>query len=671
MDKEDFIKITFQPSGKRGLVKKGSTLLEASRQLGVDIETTCGGRETCGKCKVRLDNGAPGNSGELTAVSGWAESEKKYINEEQKQAGYRLACATKVFEDLAVYVPEESRASHQVVRKNLSEAVTSWNPAVKLYYIEAQPPSFDNPLGDLERVTQALETAHGLTNLEVDYNALVTLSDTLRASDFKITAAVWNNRELIGFRAGRREDYYGLAVDIGTTTIAAYLLNMTSMEIIGAVSMMNPQVKYGEDLISRIAYCQNNADGLGKLRGDVVKGLNKLVDKSLDLLTQQSDTTEVGGDPDRANTMASAESSIIMDMTVVCNTAMSHIFLNLNPMYLALAPFTPAAHRSLNIKARDLGIRINQAAYVHILPNEAGFVGADNVGALIAEEPLKDNKLQLIIDIGTNGELALSDGKTLLSASCATGPALEGAQLSFGMRAAPGAIERVQIDPVTHEVNYKVVGDPLWKNESANGGPKAKGICGSGIIDAVAQFFLTGVINKGGAFSETLKTKRFRRGNEANTSEFVLAWKEETSIGSDVVVTQKDIRQIQLAKGALYCGCKLLMKRLGVKQVDLIKIAGAFGSHIDPLNALIIGLFPDCDPASVRAVGNAAGMGACLALLNVDKRAEADWVARKAEHIELNLDPDFQEQFVEAMHFPHMFDPFPSLEGIIPEDDET
>ncbi len=584
MDSEDFIKITFQPSGKRGLIKRGTTLLEAARRLGVDIETTCGGRESCGKCKVRLDNGASGNAAGEPLVSDWAESEQKFIGEKRKRAGYRLACAVRAYQDLVVYVPEESRATHQVVKKNLTEAVTTLNPAVKLYYIETSQPSFDDPLPDLERVAQALENSYGLTDLTVDYHALADLSGALRSSDFKITVAVWNNREIIAFRPGRRDNYYGLAVDIGTTTIAAYLLDMVSMEIIGAVSMMNPQVKYGEDLISRIAYCQDNRDGLAKLRGDVVEGLNKLVSRSLNLLSKQTSPKADGpNDPTAA---------AIMDMTVVCNTAMSHIFLNLNPTWLALAPFTPTANRSLNIKARDLGIRINPGSYVFVLPNEAGFVGADNVGALIAEEPLKEDRPQLIIDIGTNGELALSDGKTLLTASCATGPALEGAQLSFGMRAAPGAIERLRIDPVTHDVDYKAIGDHLWKSESAQSG-RVKGICGSGIIDAVAQFFLTGIINKSGAFCETLKTERFRRGEQANKSEFVLAWKEETSIGADVVVTQQDIRQIQLAKGALYCGCKLLMRRLGMDKVDRIKIAGAFGSHIDPLNALIIGMFPD------------------------------------------------------------------------------
>ncbi len=356
----------------------------------------------------------------------------------------------------------------------------------------------------------------------------------------------------------------------------------------------------------------------------------------------------------------------IVDVTLVGNTAMHHILLKLDPEFVGLAPFPPVIHRSLDIKARDLGININESAYVHILPNEAGFVGADNVGVLIAEEPYKHDQMQLLIDIGTNGELVLGNNKKLISCSCATGPALEGAQLSYGMRAAPGAIERILIDPDTHEVDYKVIGRDAWKKYSKPEDIKTKGICGSGILDVLAELYRSGVIEKSGRFSKNQKSNRYRVNPDTKQPEFVIAWANETSIGKDVVITQKDVRQIQLGKGALYTGCKLMMRRMGLEKVDTIKIAGAFGTHVDKTKALIMGLFPDCDLEMVHAVGNAAGDGARAALLNREKRAEANWVARNVEYIELTVESDFQQQFMEAMQVPHMKDAFPHLDGLVP-----
>jgi uncharacterized 2Fe-2S/4Fe-4S cluster protein (DUF4445 family) len=331
-----------------------------------------------------------------------------------------------------------------------------------------------------------------------------------------------------------------------------------------------------------------------------------------------------------------------------------------------MAPFPPLIHHSLDIKARDLGIKINSSAYMHVLPIEAGFVGADNVGVLITEEPYNKDEVQLIIDIGTNGELVLGNKEKLISSSCATGPALEGAQILFGMRAAPGAIERISIDPETKEVDYKVIGRDAWRSYSEPKDMKAKGICGSGILDLLADLYRAGIIAKSGVFNKKLTSKRFRINAENRQPEFVLAWAEDTSIGKDIVVTQRDVRQIQLAKGALYAGCKLMMRRMGVERLDKVKIAGAFGTHIDRTKALVMGLFPDCEVDKIIAVGNAAGDGARIALLNRDKREEANWVSRNVEYIELTVETDFQREFMESMQIPHMKDPFPHLEGVVP-----
>jgi uncharacterized 2Fe-2S/4Fe-4S cluster protein (DUF4445 family) len=329
-----------------------------------------------------------------------------------------------------------------------------------------------------------------------------------------------------------------------------------------------------------------------------------------------------------------------------------------------MAPFPPAIHRSLDVKARDLGLKAHASANVHILPVEAGFVGADNVGVLIAEEPYHQDENVLIIDIGTNGELVMGSRRVMISSSCATGPALEGAHIRFGMRAAPGAIERIRIDPATLEVDFKVIGQVSWHSEERI--VSAKGICGSGIIDAVSELFRSGVIDRSGRFRKNLPSRRLRM--VEGRAEFVIAWSEETSIGKDIVITQQDVRNVQLAKGALYTGAKIMMKRLGIDRLDKVILAGAFGSYIDKESAMVLGMFPDCEPAKVVAVGNAAGDGARIALLDREKRREADEIARKVEYIELTVEKDFQREFMESMHIPHRKDPFPHLRGILPEE---
>jgi uncharacterized 2Fe-2S/4Fe-4S cluster protein (DUF4445 family) len=655
MSEKAAAKIIFQPSGRRGEVDRGLSIIEASRQLGVDIEALCGENKVCGKCRVRIEEGFFEKSGirsSMTHAGDWREEEEKFINAEEREAGYRLACCAKIDGDLLVYVPEESRAGKQIVSKAAREIHIDWNPAVKYYYVEMAEPSFEEPTADLERVLDQLYRRHGLSNLEIDYLSLRSLPDCLRQGKWKVTVGIWMDKEIIRVMPGKIEAYYGMAVDVGTTTLAAYLCNLGTMEVLDTVSMMNPQCKYGEDVMSRITYHMMHEDGLDRMNRDILDGLNRLVARAC-----QNNDPNLHLTPDD-----------IVDMTVVGNTAMHHILLKLNPEYVGLAPFAPVNHRSLDIKARDLGIQINRSAYVHVLPNEAGFVGADNVGVLIAEEPYKKDEIQLIIDIGTNGELVLGNKNKLISSSCATGPALEGAQITFGMRAAPGAIERIKIDPDIRDVDYKVIGRNAWKSYSKPEEMQTKGICGSGILDVLAELYRAGVILKSGRFSPDQNSKRYRKNPENNQPEFVIAWSKETSIGKDIVITQKDIRQIQLAKGALYSGCKLMMRLMGIEKVDRVKIAGAFGTHVDREKALIMGLFPDCPIENIVSIGNAAGDGARAALLNREKREEENWVARNVEYIELTLEKDFQDEFVQAMPIPHMKDEFPHLKGIVPDE---
>ena len=687
MDDKGKVKVIFQPSGRRGEVDKGINIIEASRRLGVDIETLCGEKSVCGKCKVRIEKGSFEKFGVVSDpshVSAWQQEEAKFITPEQRASGYRLGCVAEIQDDILVFVPEESRAGKQVVSKAARDIEINWNPAVKLYTVTVTPPTFEDPLGDFERMTQAMETEFGLKDLDIDWFTLRDLPNVIRNGKWTITAAVWMDKEIIKLWPGKVEDYYGLAIDVGTTTVAAYFCNMRTMEVLDTVSMMNPQCKYGEDVMSRITYHMQTPGGLERMSDDIIEGLNELVKKACEgtypplKKKKDEDGKVVKGedgqpimveDPEEGKTYLRLEPLDIVDLTLGGNTAMHHILLKLDPQYVGLAPFPPVVHRSLDIRARDLGIGINKSSRVFIMPNEAGFVGADNVCVLVCEKPNRSETLQLIIDIGTNGELVLGNKDKLISSSCATGPALEGAQLAFGMRAAPGAIERIQIDPETHEVDYKVIGREAWLKYSEPEEMKTKGICGSGILDVLAELYRSGVVEKSGRFSKKQKSKRFRTNpDNPKQKEFVIAWANETSIDKDVVITQKDIRQIQLAKGALYTGCKLMMRRMGVETVDTIKIAGAFGTHVDREKALIMGLFPDCEIEKILSVGNAAGDGARVVLLDREMRAEANWISRNVEYIELTVEPDFEKQFMESMQIPHMTDQFPHLEGLVPEE---
>ncbi len=637
--------VIFQPSGRRGYVNDGKTIKEASHELGVDIEGICGEKATCGKCKVRIEKGIFEEysvDSRVENLSPIGETERKMLTPQQQHDGYRLACQAHIHGDVVVFVPEESRRGKQVVRKAARDIAIELKPAVRKYYVEMTPATLHDPLGDWERLQAELRKRFDLSGLVIDYPVLRNLQSVIRQGDWKVTVSVWMNREVIEVESGFIEKAYGMAVDIGTTTIAAYLCDLTTGEIVATDSMMNPQVAYGEDVLSRITYSMTYKDGLESMKQALIKGLNQLAGR------------------------VAAETHIkrhaIVDMTVVGNTCMHHIFLNLDLQYIGRVPFSPSIHHSVNVKAHDLGLKISPGAYVHILPIEAGFVGADNVGVLITEEPYNQDDMVLVVDIGTNGELILGNRDKLISASCATGPAFEGAGIKCGMRAAPGAIEKIRIAPDTKEVRFKVIGKEDWNTDLED--VDAKGICGSGIIDAVAQLFVAGIINRTGRFRADLDTPRLRVAEDG--PEFVLAWSSETSTKQDIVVCQQDIRNIQLAKGAMYAGVKIMMHRLLAEKLDKIILAGAFGSYIDKESAAIIGLFPDCAQDNVYAVGNAAGDGARIALLNVDKRAEADEMARQVEYVELTVEPSFEKTFVQAMWFPHMEDNFPHLKHLLP-----
>lgn len=640
--------VIFQPAGRRAGVPEGTAILDAARKLGVGIEAVCGEHMVCGKCRVKIMEGEfpkEGITSSMSHVSEREEKEEKVLNKDKDvDPGTRLACTTKVMGDVIIFVPEASRTGKQIVSKAAGKIKVKVKPAVVKYYVELPPPSLEDPVGDLERLETALEKAHGLKKLTADYRVLQALPDALRNGDWKLTVTVWQKKEIIRLEPGRSETNIGLAVDIGTTTVAGYLTDLNTGEVLATESMMNPQVHYGEDVMSRITYCMLNEEtGLKELQKAMVDGLNTIAKNAAEKIEKKPED--------------------ISEMALVGNTAMHHILLGINPEYMGVAPFTPGLHKSVDIKAERFGIHILPAGNVHILPIEAGFVGADNVGCLIADTPYKRDEMTLLIDIGTNGELVFGNKEKLISCSCATGPALEGAQIEYGMRAAPGAIEKMKIDPQTLETTFQVIGNDAWSDGKTN--MQAKGICGSAIIDAIAEMFMAGIIRKNGQINTDLKSPRIRK-RDKGLSEYVVAWKGETSIEEDIVVNQKDVRAIQLAKGALYSGCQIMMRRLGVDKFDRLAVAGAFGSHIDKVQAMVIGMYPDCELDKVHYVGNAAGDGARIVLLNVDKRKEANQIAMKVEYVELALEEDFNDRFGEAMQFPHMFDKFPHLEGILP-----
>ena len=638
--------VIFQPSGRRGKVESGSTLLEASRELGVDIEAICGSARVCGKCKVKIETGyfekfnIDSRVDHLSPVS---DEEKDFFTQEEIDDNYRLACSAEVSGDVLVFVPEESRGAKQVVLETGKERVYRFKPAVKQLYVELIPATLEDHRDDFARLKQALIDKYGLSDsLSIDYNILVNLPSVIRDHNWKITATVWQGKEIINVKPGLVAKTYGVAVDVGTTTVAAYLCDLQNGEVLTRDSMMNPQVRYGEDVLSRITYAMMNDGGLRRMSDAITEGINTLVSR----MTEKMNLVPHD----------------VVEVVLVFNTAMHHILLNIEPKFMGRSPFTPAVRKSFDVKARDLGININRAGNVHVLPVEAGFVGPDNVAVLIAEEPYKQDEMMLVIDIGTNGEIDFGNREHLLSTSCATGPALEGAQIKFGMRAAPGAIEQIVIDPETCEAKYRVIGEDSWHTPDMP--PSAKGICGSGIIDAIAEMFKAGIIEKSGRFSKTIASPRVRRGEDGKP-EYVVAWAGETTIGKDIVMTQGDVRAVQLAKAALYVGAEILMLKRGAAQVDSVTLAGAFGSYINKESAMVIGMFPDCDLERVMAVGNAAGDGAKLALLDTDKRVEAQYTADFVDFVETAVEPDFQERFARAMAFPHATHPFPHIQHIL------
>ena len=648
--------VIFMPSGRRGRVPEGTLELDAARQLGVEIESICGGRLTCNKCRIRVEEGQFAKHGITSANNHLSppSDEETRLLEKLDSLDCRLSCNAQIVDDALIFVPEESRAHKQIVRKAATERVIDLFPAIRQVYVEVDQAELGEHRGDWGRLQDALAKKWDLHNLTIDLPILRELQANLRKGKWAVTVTLWQEKEVIDVQPGYNEGVYGLAVDIGSTTIAGFLCDLRTGEILATESMMNPQVTFGEDLMSRVSFAMMHNDGLDKMQSAIIDALNRLA----------ASTAREAGIRQRQ----------IQEAVFVGNTTMTHILLGINPIELGGAPFALANRDSMDLKARELGLRLHRSANVHVLPAEAGHVGADNVAALIAEVPYTLDEITLLVDVGTNAEIVLGNKEWMFSASSPTGPAFEGAQIRFGMRAAPGAIERVRINPITLAARFRVIGEESWSDEwqigpqfPAESQPKhlAVGICGSGIIEVVAEMFLTGILLPDGRFNPDLIHDRIQW--DERRGEYILATAEQSTTGSPILVTQDDVRNIQLAKAALYAGAKLLMNQAKLNRVDRIVLAGAFGSYIDPRYAMILGLIPDCDLTKVTAVGNAAGDGARIALLNRHKRGEAQRIAEWVTYVETAVHPDFQQEFVGAIHLPHATDPFPHLAGLLPE----
>ncbi len=650
--------VIFMPSGKRGHFAKGTPILTAARQLGVDLDSVCGGRGICSKCQVAPAFGDFPKHGVTvteTALSEWNAVEERYDRVRGLPKGRRLGCQATVQSDVVIDVPAESQVHKQVVRKSASDRVITMDPATKRYYVTVEEPDMHAPTGDFERLSAALAEQWDVQNVQSDLLVMSKLQKALRKGEWTVTATVFRDHQgqsrLIDVAPGFDETpIYGLAVDLGSTTIAAHLCNLEDGSVLASSGIMNPQIRFGEDLMSRVSYSMMNDGGDREMTASVRDALNTLFSEI---------ATEAG-----------VGTQQVVETVFVCNPVMHHLLIGVDPVELGQAPFALATSNSISLPARDLDLTaMNRNAQVYILPCIAGHVGADAAAVALSEQPGKSEDLVLIVDVGTNAELLLGNKDRVLACSSPTGPAFEGAQISSGQRAAPGAIERIEIDPVSKAPRFRIIGVDKWSDEDgfaelalASG---ITGICGSGIIEAVAEMRMAGIVDARGLIGSAEQTGTPRCIVEGRTNSYLIYDGTATG-GPRITVTQGDIRAIQLAKSALYAGARLLMDEFNVDNVDRVVLAGAFGAHISPKHALVLGMIPDVPTDKVFSAGNAAGTGARIALCNKSARSAIETTVHQITKVETAIEPKFQEHFVNANAIPHATDPFDQLRAAVP-----
>ena len=641
--------VIFTPSGRRGRFEPGITILDAARSLGVDLDSVCGGRGLCGRCQVVPAEGSFPKHGIESSdahLSPLGADEQEYDRLRGLAQGRRLGCRAHVEADILVDVPPESQVHRQVVRKGVPLRDFVIDPVVRLYEVEVEKPELAKPGGDLARLQAALASEWGVEGLAADLAVVRDLQPALESGGYRVTVAVHDGATITAVWPGLHDRALGIAIDIGSTTIAGHLADLADGAVLASDGVMNPQIRFGEDLMSRVSYAMLHEGGAVEMTRVVREAVASLV----------------RGLASRAE----VPPEDVLEIAIVGNPIMHHLFLGIDPTPLGTAPFALATDQAVRARARDLELPGHEGARVYLLPCIAGHVGADAAGVILAETPYLADDITLIVDVGTNAEIVLGSRDRLLAASSPTGPAFEGAQISGGQRAAPGAIERVRIDRDTLEPRFRVIGSARWSDEvgfeASTRRTGVTGICGSGIVEVLAELFLAGVITADGTIDGSLADRSPRIVEDGRTFSYVLneggpgvplGDGEVGPASPRIVITQNDVRAIQLAKAALYAGARLLMDHLGVETVDRVKLAGAFGSQIDPLHALVLGLVPDAPLERVAAAGNAAGTGALIALLSAEARREIERVARTVEKIETAVEPRFQQHFVEAMALPH------------------
>ena len=650
--------VIFTPSGKRGRFAHGTPVLTAARQLGVDLDSVCGGRGICSKCQITPGYGEFAKHGVTvsdSALSDWNSVEERYKSIRGLTSGRRLGCQAKIMGDVVIDVPPESQVHKQVIRKSATQRDIVMDPATRLLYVEVAEPDMHEPSGDFERLSAALQDQWQVAGITADLALMRRLQPALRKGEWKVTVAVHRgNHDAAprildiwpGFHDG---GLYGLAIDLGSTTIAAHLCDLRDGAVLASAGLMNPQIRFGEDLMSRVSYVMMNPGGDVEMTNAVREAINALA-------------VSIASEANIAPTA-------IYEAVIVCNPVMHHLLLGIDPVELGQAPFALALSGSLSLDARELDmVAVNPSARVYILPCIAGHVGADCAAVALSEEPGKSKDMVLIVDVGTNAELLLGNESRVLACSSPTGPAFEGAQISSGQRAAPGAIERVEIDVVTKEPRFRVIGSDIWSNEPGFDAVTADtgitGICGSGIIEAVAEMRMAGLVDSKGLIGSAEQTGTNRLIPEGRTHSYILH-DGSANGGPKILVTQGDIRAIQLAKSALYAGARLLMDEIGIDTVDRVVLAGAFGAHISPKHAMVLGMIPDAPLDKVTSAGNAAGTGARIALCSVTARNAIEATVREIHKVETAIAPKFQEHFVNANAIPHATDPFPELAKIV------
>ncbi|MGA1389398.1 MAG: ASKHA domain-containing protein [Ilumatobacteraceae bacterium] len=642
-------RIVFTPSGLDAEVADGTSVLDAARKLGVDLDSVCGGRGICGRCQVTPSVGSfPkwGIEAKVESLTPPGQDEIDYRGKRALVAGNRLGCMAKVCGDVVIDIPAMSQVHKQIVRKDLDLGEIVVDPNFSLYYVSVQQSTLGDGVTAIDEIRTAVATQHHLDKPTIANHVLASVHRAIEKGDGGATVAVRRGTpgEIVAVWPGFVDTAFGIAVDVGSTTVAGHLIDLTTGEVAASAGVMNPQIRFGEDLMSRVSYVMMNPGGDKELTSAIRTSLNQL---SLELCSK-----------------AKIATTDVLEIVLVGNPIMHHILLGIDPTPLGAAPFVLATDEAVSGDARELGLELPNASY-YVGPCIAGHVGADTAGAILAEGPHRGSSMQLLIDVGTNAEIVLGDSTRQFAASSPTGPAFEGAQLSCGQRATAGAIEKVRIDKDTLEPRFKVIGIVPWSDEpgfdDAVIDTPITGVCGSGIIEVIAEMYLSGIISQDGVIQGSLTEKTARVIADDRTFSYVLYERGETRL----LITQNDIRAIQLAKAALRAGIDLLVEHAGSPEVSDIRLAGAFGAHIDPVYAMVLGLVPDCPVGGVRSVGNAAGVGAAKALLSLAQRREMEAAAKTVTKIETATEPRFQELFVSAMAFPHATAETPNLAGVV------